>query len=58
MCTTPQYRNRGLGRAVLMEALKRCGSLEAKKAYVISNDHFYKSIGFYQHSHYTFYWHK
>ena len=57
VCTIPQYRNKGLGRAVLLEALKRCCSLGAKKAYVISNDNFYKSLDFHQHSHYAFYWH-
>jgi len=58
VCTIPQFRKLGLGRAVLLEALKRCSSLGSKKAYVISNDHFYKSLGFCQHSHFTFYWYR
>ena len=56
VCTNPEYRHRGLGKAVVLEALKRCSSLGAKKAYVISDDAFYKSLSFHQHSHYTFYW--
>lgn len=57
VCTIPEYRHKGLGKAVVLEALKRSCSLGAKKAYVISDNPFYKSIGFHQHSHYTFYWH-
>lgn len=55
VCTIPAYRKKGLGRVVLLEALKRCYSLGAKKAYVISDDYFYKSLGFNQYLHYTFY---
>ncbi|MGU8721895.1 hypothetical protein ACV3RU_03745 [Clostridium perfringens] len=40
-----------------MEAFKRAYILGAKKAYVISDSDFYKSLVFKQHSHYTFYWH-
>lgn len=58
VCTIPEYRNKGLGKAVVLEALKRGRSLGANKAYVISDNHFYTSLGFQQHSHYTFYWHK
>lgn len=57
VCTVPEYRGKELGKAVVLEALKRCCSLGAKKAYVISDNSFYKSLGFHQHSHYTFYWH-
>ncbi len=56
VCTIPEYRNKGIARMVLMESLKRAYSLGAKKAYVISDSDFYKSLGFKQHSHYTFYW--
>lgn len=56
VCTIPEYRNKGIASALLMEALKRAYDLGAKKAYVISESNFYKSIGFKQHSHYTFYW--
>ncbi|MDZ5252737.1 GNAT family N-acetyltransferase [Clostridium sp. LIBA-8841] len=58
ICTIPEYRNRGIAKLVLMEGLKRAYNLGAKKAYVISDSDFYKSIGFKQHSHYTFYWHR
>ncbi|OAB28350.1 hypothetical protein PMSD_22765 [Paenibacillus macquariensis subsp. defensor] len=57
VCTIPEYRGKGLGHAVVLEGLKRSYSLGAKKAYVISDNSFYKSLGFHQHSHYTFYWH-
>lgn len=56
VCTIPEYRNKGIARMVLMESLKRAYSLGAKKAYVISDSDFYKSLGFKQLSHYTFYW--
>ena len=56
VCTIPQYRNRGIAKAVLTEALKRASDLGAKRAYVISDSEFYKRVGFKQHSHYTFYW--
>lgn len=57
VCTIPEYRKKGLAKAVVVEALKRGRSLGAEKAYVISDSSFYKSLGFQQHSHYTFYWH-
>ncbi len=58
VCTVPQYRGRGIAKAVLFEALKRSYDLGARKAYVISEMDFYKRLGFKQHSHYTFYWFK
>lgn len=58
VCVTPDYRNKGLAKAVIKEALRRAYDIGAKKAYVISELGLYKSIGFRQHSHYTFYWHK
>jgi GNAT superfamily N-acetyltransferase len=56
VCAIPEYRNKGVGKVVVIEALKNCCALGAKKAYVISNNPFYNSLGFHQHSHYTFYW--
>jgi len=56
VCTVPHYRKMGIGKALVLEALKRCYSEGAKKAYVISDSPFYKSLGFVQHSHYNFYW--
>jgi predicted GNAT family N-acyltransferase len=57
VCTIPEYRQKGLGKAVVLEALKRGRSLGAENSYVISDSSFYKSVGFQQHSHYTFHWH-
>lgn len=56
VCTIPEYRHKDIGKAVVIEALKNCYFLGAKKAYVISDNPFYKKLGFHQHSHYTFYW--
>jgi len=58
VCTVPEYRSKGIAKALLSESLNRCYALGAKRAYVISNDSFYKSLSFKQHSHYTFHWHK
>ncbi len=58
VCTIPEYRNKGYAKAVLSEALNRGYNMGTKSAYVISDSEFYKRIGFRQHSHYTFYWHK
>lgn len=58
VCTVPQYRGRGIAKAVLFEALKRSYGLGARKVYVISEMDFYKRLGFKQYSHYTFYWYK
>ncbi len=58
VCTIPEYRNKGIAKSVIAEALKRAQGLGARKAYVISDMEFYKALGFKQHSHYTFYWHK
>lgn len=45
--TLPEYRKMGLGKAAVLEGVKRCGKLGAKQAYVISSQQFYYSIGFY-----------
>lgn len=58
VCTIPQYRGRGLGRAVVAEALSRSRELGAERAVVISEQKFYKGMGFKEQSHYTFYWRK
>lgn len=58
VCTVPEYRNRGIAKGVIAEALRRAYESGARKAYVISDSEFYKRIGFKQHSHYTFYWFK
>ena len=50
VCTDPDHRRRGLGRAAVLEAARRCGQLGAKVAYVGSDQQFYYSIGFVPHS--------
>ena len=47
VATDPDYRKKGLGKAVVLEAVKRCGRLGAKVALVGSAQQFYYSIGFY-----------
>ena len=56
VCTIPQYRGRGLGRAVVSEALNRCARLGAKRALVLSDQMFYQKLGFRPLEHYQFYW--
>lgn len=46
VATDPDYRKKGLGKAVVLEAVKRCGQLGAKRAYVGSSQQFYYNIGF------------
>lgn len=56
VCTIPKYRGTGLGKAVVLEALSRCRIMGAKEAFVISEQEFYRKLGFVSHSHYMFYW--
>ncbi|MDF2484811.1 MAG: GCN5-related N-acetyltransferase, partial [Herbinix sp.] len=46
VATDPAYRRMGMGRAAVLEGVKRCGELGAKKAYVGSSQQFYYNIGF------------
>ena len=46
VATDPTYRRLGLGRAVVLEGIRRCADLGARIAYVGSDQLFYKSIGF------------
>ena len=55
VCTTPKYRGMGLGKAVVLEALRRCNALGAQHAFVISDQAFYKKLGFMPHSQYIFF---
>ena len=55
VCTVPSYRGRGVGKALVGEALVRARALGAKTAYVISDQDFYARLGFRQAYHYTFY---
>ncbi len=47
VATDPDYRMRGLGKAVVLEAVKRCGKMGAKVALVGSSQQFYYNFGFY-----------
>lgn len=46
VATDPDYRRRGLGRAVVLEGIRRCGELGAPVAYVGTDRPFYLSLGF------------
>jgi hypothetical protein len=46
VCTHPNFRRRGMGRAVIREGLNRLYRLGARKAYVGSGQEFYAAIGF------------
>jgi ribosomal protein S18 acetylase RimI-like enzyme len=45
VATDPAYRRMGLGRAVVLEGIRRAGELGAKIAFVGSSQQFYYSIG-------------
>jgi GNAT superfamily N-acetyltransferase len=47
VATDPDYRLMGLGKAVVLEAVRRCGQMGAKEALVGSSQQFYYNIGFY-----------
>jgi predicted N-acetyltransferase YhbS len=49
VATDPDYRRRGLGRAAVMEGIRRCAQLGASVAYVGSNQLFYLAMGFTEH---------
>ena len=55
VCVIPEYRNNGVAKAMIYEALNRARILGAKKAYVISDMEFYERLGFKKERHYTFY---
>ncbi len=46
VATDPDYRRRGLGRAAVLEGIRRCGELGATVAYVGTDKPFYLSFGF------------
>ena len=46
VATDPDCRLRGFGRAAVLEGVRRCFDLGAKRAYVGSDQQFYYSIGF------------
>jgi predicted N-acetyltransferase YhbS len=45
VATVPEYRRKGLGKAVVYEALRRAKNQGAKRAIVISEQDFYQNIG-------------
>ncbi|MDP2872078.1 MAG: GNAT family N-acetyltransferase [Bacillota bacterium] len=46
VATDPDYRRMGLGRAAVLEGVRRCAELGATVAYVGSGQPFYLAIGF------------
>jgi GNAT superfamily N-acetyltransferase len=46
VATEPAYRKMGLGKAAVLEGIKRCGELGATRAFVGSPQQFYYNIGF------------
>jgi GNAT superfamily N-acetyltransferase len=46
VATEPAYRKMGLGKAAVLEGIKRCGELGAERAFVDSSQQFYYNIGF------------
>lgn len=46
VATDPGYRRLGLGTAVVLEGIRRCGELGATVAFVGSDQEFYKVMGF------------
>jgi N-acetylglutamate synthase-like GNAT family acetyltransferase len=46
VATDPDYRRLGLGKAAVLEGVRRCAQLGAKEAFVGSDQLFYQAIGF------------
>jgi len=46
VATDPDYRRMGLGKAAVLEGIRRCNVLGATVAYVGSNQEFYQTLGF------------
>ncbi|MEA3327373.1 MAG: GNAT family N-acetyltransferase [Chloroflexota bacterium] len=46
VATDPDYRRMGLGKAAVLEGIRRCGELGAVEAFVGSDQPFYLSLGF------------
>jgi GNAT superfamily N-acetyltransferase len=46
VATDPHYRRMGCGRAAVLEGVRRCGALGAKRAWVGSSQQFYYRLGF------------
>jgi predicted N-acetyltransferase YhbS len=48
VATDPDFRRLGVGKAAVLEGVRRCGALGATVAFVGSDLEFYKAIGFRQ----------
>lgn len=46
VATDPRYRRLGLGKAAVLEGIRRCGLFGAQVAYVGSDQPFYQALGF------------
>lgn len=46
VATVPEYRRMGLGKAAVLEGIRRCSALGANKAYVGNDLPVYQSVGF------------
>jgi GNAT superfamily N-acetyltransferase len=46
VATDPDFRRMGLGKAAVLEGIRRCGLMGATVAYVGSDQEFYQAIGF------------
>lgn len=46
VATDPDYRRLGLGKAAVLEGIRRCGALGATDAYVGNDLEFYQALGF------------
>jgi len=46
VATDPDYRRMGLGKAAVLEGIRRCSALGANVAYVGSDQEFYQALGF------------
>ena len=57
VCVIPSFRGKGIGKAVVQEALRRAKALGAECAYVISDMDFYRKLGFADDRHFSF-WRK
>ena len=55
VCTVPEWRKKGVGKALVTEAMRRAYALGAASAYVISDQAFYKQLGFAFDRRFTFY---
>lgn len=58
VCTIPEFRNKGISKALLTEAFSRAKKLGASKAIVISDMDFYRKLGFENGALFSFFWKK